>query len=144
MVPTPLAMDGFWESLDLDADIEVLARFGGADDVFQGKPAVTRRRFGKGSIVKMAFWPNEDQVVSLFSRLIAPARHGWLTQAVSPGIQAVPRQDGSLFLVNTLGMSQSVPLRRPARDRLTGKAVPTTPSLESFEVLWLEAVSASV
>jgi beta-galactosidase len=105
--------------------------------VLNGQPAATRMRHGKGSAIKLAFWPKDDSVAQLFRSLV-PAAGDLLAAAAPRGVQAVPRTDGSLFVVNTRSDPMEVRLSRPATDRITGRKLAGTARMKAYEVLWIE------
>ncbi len=140
--PTLISMDSFWEVLDVESGVEILARFEGAEEFFKGKPAVTRKRIGSGAITKLAFWPSEDALPAIAAELLLLRPHPLLSGAAASGVQAVPRSDGSLFLINTGKASQDIPLARPSIDRLSGGRRTPGARMDGYEVLWLEEHSS--
>ena len=74
----------------------------------------------------------------LFQQLLGPYEKNLLAQSVPAGFQAVPRTDGSLFIINTTPRPGVVRLSRASSDRLTGRKVATTVELKAFDVVWLE------
>ena len=141
--PVTVALDGFWEKLAIDADVEVVAHFRASDPSLDGNPSVTRKRVGKGSVVKLAFWPKESDAFRLFQTLCVAKPHGLLSEALVSEVQGVPRIDGSLFLVNTGHTKQVVRLGGPAQDRFTNQKVNGALQLEPFAVSWLEPIGSS-
>lgn len=74
---------------------------------------------------------------SCSARLVPVARD--LLAATAPrGVQAVPRTDGSLFVVNTRPDSVEVRLSRPVTDRITGRTLAGATRMQAYEVLWIE------
>jgi len=115
----------------------VIGRFESSEPVLNGRPAVTRRKVGKGAVLKLAFWPQDDSVLRLFAELAPdPARR--LAAPTPPGIQAVPRTDGSLFVINTTPGSATIRLARTASDRISGRSLGPAVQMRGYEVLWLE------
>lgn len=134
---SPVGIDGFCEYLDVRPGAEVMGRFQSSEPVLNGQPAATRKRHGKGSGIKLAFWPNDDSVAQLFRSLVPVSRD--LLAATAPrGVQAVPRTDGSLFVVNTSAEAREVRFARTAVDRISGRKLETAARLRPYEVLWIE------
>lgn len=69
---------------------------------------------------------------------ITPDPDNPLAAVTPPGIQAVPRTDGSMFLVNTSGHSVSVQSGRTVSDRVAGKKLRGKTPMQGYEVLWVE------
>jgi beta-galactosidase len=134
---SPVGIDGYCEILDVRPDAEVIGRFQSDEPLLDGKPAAVRRKLGKGEAVKMAFWPKDDSVLRLF-RDLAGANGNLLAEAPPQGFQAVPRSDGSLFVINTTPRAGTVRLARDASDRISGRSVQREIQMKPYEVLWLE------
>lgn len=134
---SPVGIDGYCEYLRVGPGAEVIGRFRSKEPLLDGQPAAVRKRHGKGSAIKMAFWPKDDSVARLF-RLLVPDEGDLLAAPAPQGVQAVPRTDGSLFIINTGSAAASVRLRRPAVDRLGGRKAGAELSLAPYEVLWVE------
>jgi len=134
---SPVGIDGYCEYLDVRPGAEVMGRFQSAEPVLNGQPAATRKRHGKGSGIKLAFWPNDDSVAQLFRSLL-PASRDLLAATAPRGVQAVPRADGSLFVVNTSADARQVRFARTAADRISGRKLETATRLKPYEVLWIE------
>lgn len=134
---SPVGVDGYCEYLEIQPGVEVIGRFQSDEPSLHGQPAATRRKLGAGSAIKLAFWPNDDSVLRLFRDLI-PANGVLLAEAAPRGVQAVPRTDRSLFVINTTPRSVAIRLAGPAKDRITGRSIVQHHELKPFEVLWLE------
>jgi len=132
-----VGIDGYVEYLDVSPGAEVIAKFQSNEPVLNGRPAATLRKTGKGRVVKLAFWPDDDAVARL-ARLLAPETDALLAAPAPYGVQAVPRSDKSLFVMNTSKKPAVIDLARVATDRISGKSVRGNTRLESYEVLWLE------
>lgn len=134
---SPVGIDGYCEYLKVEPGAEVFGRFQSSEPVLNGQPAAVRRSTGSGSAIKLAFWPGDDSLARLVRSLIPDGAA--LLAAVAPaGVQAVPRTDASLFIINTASTSATVRLARPAADRLSGRRVQGDTVLKGYEVLWLE------
>jgi hypothetical protein len=133
---SPVGIDGFCEYMDVRSEAEIVGRFVSDEPVLDGQPAATRRKLGKGSVWKLAFWPGDDSIVKLVRQLAEG--EGLLADPLPKGMQAVPRQDRSLFVINTSPNAGSIRLSRPATDRISRRKLGTSMSLRPFEVLWLE------
>jgi len=134
---SPVGIDGYCEYLDVRPHTEVIAHFKSPEPVLDGQPAATRRRIGKGSVIKLAFWPSDDSILRLFGEL-APREESFLAAAVPPEVQAVPRTDGSLFVINTSARPATIRLARSASDLISGRKLDGAVLLKGYEVLWLE------
>ena len=134
---SPVGIDGYCEYLKVDPDVEVIGRFRSTEPVLDSQPAATRKRLGKGAAVKLAFWPNDDSIVRLF-RQLAPATGGLLAGPCPAGFQAVPRSDGSLFVINTTPRAGVVQFVRGVSERISGRKMSGAVELKPYEVLWVE------
>jgi beta-galactosidase GanA len=134
---SPVGIDGYCEYVETQPDVEVIGRFESDEPVLQGQPAATRRRLGKGSVIKLAFWPKDDSVLKLFRDLV-PAGDALLAEAVPHGVQVEPHTDGSLFVINTTPRPAGIRLLRLANDRLSRQPVAERHELKPYQVLWLE------
>jgi beta-galactosidase GanA len=134
---SPVGIDGYCEYLKPQAEAELFGRFQSSEPVLNGQPAAVRRKLGSGSAIKLGFWPKDDSLAKLFRSLV---REGpsLLASPAAPGVQAVPRTDASLFVVNTSSKNTSIQLSRAATDRLSGRRVEGQVQLGGYAVLWLE------
>jgi hypothetical protein len=123
--------------MEVSPESEIIARFESNEGILNGRPAATRKFMGKGFTVKLAFWPKEDSLWPLLQEMIGGTALR-LNKPAPPGIQAVPRRDGSLFVVNTRDVPADIELSQPMRDRLSNRRFPARSHLQAFEVLWLE------
>jgi beta-galactosidase len=133
---SPVGMDGYCEYIEVDPDTQVVARFSSEEAILDGRPAATLRNVGKGTVIKLGFWPKDDSVLQLLARFLP--ENSFLGSPLPPGGQAVPRTDNSLLVVNTSGKPLSVSLRREVADRLQGKSHSGELPLAAYGVLWLE------
>jgi len=134
---SPVGIDGFCEHMEAGPDVDVIGRFESTEPVLNGRPAATRKHVGKGSVIKLAFWPGDDSVLKLF-RDLDPAADSLLESAAPAGVQAVPRTDKSLFILNTSSQPAVLRLTRTATDRLSGRKLDGEVEMKGFEVFWLE------
>jgi beta-galactosidase GanA len=134
---SPVGVDGYCEYLDVAPGAEVMARFESPEPVLNGQPAATRRKIGKGSVIKLGFWPGDNSALKLFRGLVAEASPA-LAGPAPAGVQAVPRADRSLFVVNTSHKQAAIQLARGMTDRLTGRKLGGAVEMKGYEVLWLE------
>jgi hypothetical protein len=134
---SPVGIDGYCEYLELQPEAEVIGRFQSAESVLNGRPAATRKRLGKGSVIKLAFWPSDDSVLKLFRELDSAA-DGLLASGAPDAVQAVPRRDKSLFILNTSAKPASIRLSRAAVDRLSGRKLKGQVEMKGYGVFWLE------
>jgi beta-galactosidase len=134
---SPIGVDGYCEVLETDPETKVLAHFENMDDPLEGKPAATLRKLGKGWVMKLAFWPKDDSILALIGRLL-PVPGSMLSAPLPRQTQAVPRQDNSLFVINTSANAATIELSRSVTDVLSGRKLSGSIALKKFEVLWLE------
>ncbi len=130
--------DGYCEFLDVSPEAQVIATFESAEPLLDGRPAATRRKIGKGVVIKMAFWPKDDSLLELLERLTALHWDSHLARFLPPGVQAVPRTDRSLFLINTAGAPATIELAGSAHDRISGKRFSGRVAIAGYGMLWLE------
>jgi beta-galactosidase GanA len=131
-----IGLEGFCEFLEVDAAAESIAFFKSDQAILDGRPAVTQRKLGKGSVLKLGFWPGNDALMALI-QLLAPAPAGFLAKPVPEDVIAVPHTDNSLFVVNTSSSEADVHLTRTFDDRLSGATVPADSKLQPYHVWWL-------
>jgi hypothetical protein len=105
--------------------------------VLDGQPAATRKTVGTGSVIKLAFWPADDSVLKLFRGLVSMDGNP-LGAAVPAGVEAVPRTDNSLFVINTSSRPAAIQLARPVLDRISGRRLEGSAQMKGYGVLWLE------
>lgn len=134
---SPVGLDGYCEFMEVGPDAETVARFRSDQAIFEGRPAATLRKLGRGTVVKLGFWPGDDSLMSLIRHLL-PDAEGVLSAPVPEGVLAIPRTDNSTFILNTTSEAKGLELRRPALDRLSAAKVSGKASLKPYEVLWLE------
>ena len=134
---SPVGIDGFVEFLETRPEVEVIGRFQSDDPILNGRPAVTRKRLGKGSSVKLAFWPKDDSLLGLFRQMV-PKDRDLLAGPAPAGVQAVPHTDGTLFVINTQPRGAEIRLSRPASDRISGRKFSGPVSLKAYDVFWFE------
>jgi beta-galactosidase GanA len=132
-----VGMEGFTEILELKPDAQVIGRFRTNEDVMNGLPAITVMKTGKGKVYKLAFWPSNNEFTSLLIAF-SPSTNTFLKRPLPAGVQAVPRSDNSLFIVNTIGMKVNVTLNRPMKDRITKTTRSINFTLQPYEMVWLD------
>jgi len=134
---SPVGFDGFVEYLEVRGQTQVIATFKSDQNILDGGAAATRRQFGKGTVIKLGFWPKDDSFSALLQELVPPA-NGFFTSAAPPGVLAVPRADDSLFVVNTTGKEQLIEVKKTGTDRLSKNQISGRSPLKPYQVLWLE------
>ena len=134
---SPVGVDGYCEYLETRGEVETLAAFRSDVEILNGRPAAIRNRLGKGQVVKLAFWPKDDSILRLLTQL-AHNSEGLLAAPLPPGVQAVPRTDGSLFVINTTRQPAAIEMRKPVLDRLSRKTVTSKYLMDPYAVLWVE------
>ncbi|MBI3666531.1 MAG: beta-galactosidase trimerization domain-containing protein, partial [Acidobacteria bacterium] len=132
-----VGVDGYCELMDVSPDAEVIARFKSEEPILNGRPAAVRKKLGKGSVIKLAFWSQDDSFLRLF-RELAPNPGSPIADLLPFGIQAVPRSDGSIFILNTSSSPLEIPLTRALTDRITGRRIGGKTPMKGYEVFWLE------
>jgi beta-galactosidase len=133
---SPVGLDGYCELMEVDTGVAVIAKFRSEQPILDAKPAVTRRKLGRGSVFKLGFWPADDSLLRLLRQLM-PSDDTFLAAPLPAGVLAVPRADNSMFIINTTGKNQAVHLTKPARDRISGINRREEADLKPYEVLWL-------
>ena len=131
-----VGLEGFCEFLEVDAAAETIGTFKSAQVILNGRPAVTERTLGRGVVVKLGFWPEDDALLRLIHQLV-PHPGSILAEPAPPGVIAVPHTDNSLFVVNTTEGEMAVHLARPAVDHLSGATVGANAKLQPYQVWWL-------
>jgi beta-galactosidase len=132
-----VGLNGYVEYLELEPGAEVVATFESDQEILHGKPAAARNRIGKGTVIKLGFWPKDDGFVNLLQTVL-PSAGIRARKPMPPGVLAVPRTDGSLFIVNTASKEHVIELEKAGMDRLSGKQIDGQVSLRPYEVLWAE------
>jgi beta-galactosidase GanA len=135
--PSPVALEGYCELLEVDSSAETIATFQSGQPIVHGQPAATQRKLGRGVVVKLGFWPGDDSLLRLIRQLVPDAGSFLVTHAPQ-GVVAVPHVDNSLFVVNTTGQEMSVQLARSGADRLSGASLSGNARLRPYEVWWLD------
>ncbi len=135
--PSPVGLEGYCEILEVSDRAVVIARFRSAQRILDGRPAATLNRIGKGSVVKLAFWPADESLLRLLQAIV-PLRNTSLAAPLPIGVLAVPRSDCSLFIINTTGKPQAFRLSKAANDRISGATIGETAALAPYQVVWLE------
>ena len=133
---SPVGLEGFCEFLEVDAAAETIGTFRSAQAILHGRAAVTQRKLGRGVVVKLGFWPDDDALLHLIKHLV-PGHPGFLAAPVPPGVIAVPHTDDSLFIVNTNEWETKVQLAHTGTDRLTGSSFSGNAQLLPYQVWWL-------
>jgi len=134
---SPVGLEGYCEFMEVGPGVEIIGTFHSRQPILDGKPAVTLRKLGRGTVVKLGFWPGDDSFLRLIGQLV-PHSQSLLEAPLPAGGLAVPHLDNSLFVVNTTRQEMPVQLSRGAKDRLSEKALNGTTTLGPFQVLWLE------
>jgi beta-galactosidase GanA len=132
-----VGMEGFTEILGLNPNVQVMGRFNTNEDVMNERPAITMMKTGKGKAFKLAFWPSNNDFTKLLP-VLSPSSHSFLKQPLPAGVQAVPRSDNSLFIVNTVGKKINVTLNKPMKDRITKTTRSINFTLQPYEMVWLD------
>ena len=133
-----IGAEGFCEFIErTDSATAVLGSFAVEDPYLNGQPAILRRQIGKGTVYKLAFWPPTEQMPDLIKKLY-PYRNAFLDQTLPPALHAIPREDSSLFVVNTTNQTMKLPLAKPCVDRLTGERKSVNSTLSAYQIVWLE------
>lgn len=134
---SPVGIDGYCEYMEPGAGVEIIGKFRSDRPELNGRPAATLRRVGKGKVIRLAFWPGDDSVLRLLRELV-PAQSNPLAAPLPPDTQAVPRADGSLWIINTAPRPARITLSRELSDRISSRRLAVDTVLKPFEVVWLE------
>jgi len=134
---SPVGVSGYCEIMEVGPEAEVIAKFKSDEPLLDGKPAAAKRKLGKGSVVKLAFWPQDDSVARLIRELI-PDSGNPLAAPAPAGVQAVRRADNSMFIINTTGRPVTIQFARAVSDRIAGRKLSGKTEMKSYEVLWVE------
>jgi beta-galactosidase len=138
---SPAGLDGYMEYLEIDdPDTSTIAVFSSDQPIVDGRSAATLRRLGRGQVIRLAFWPADESLLTLISSA-CPATGNLLAAPLPDGVLAVPRTDDSLFVINVTSRPQSCSLRTPAADRIAQRTIPRQHPLQPYETLWLDAKS---
>lgn len=130
---SPVAVEGYVELLE-PRGAAVEARLAHPEPIYAPFALATRREVGRGVVLRLGFWPGDDAVLHRLGRELARrgvAVHG----PFPPGVRAVPRADGSLFVANSGGESAAATPAGPWVDLIDG-ADPAAP-LPPFGIRWL-------
>jgi beta-galactosidase len=130
-------IDGFSEILELQKNVQVIARFSTNEDVMNGRPAATINKTGAGTVVKLAYWPAGDGFAAILRKL-TPEMSLVLKDCLPAGVEAVPRTDGSCFIINTLDHPVRIFLKKRMTDRITGERYSDVADLKPYAAVWLE------
>lgn len=85
------------------------------------------------------FWPDMNSLFNIVKRLIDD--NDISVHELSPeSIHLIPRTDNSIFLINTSHRTCEVKVKHAFRDRLSGKSLTGTYTIEPFAVHWLEKI----
>ena len=133
-----IGAEGFCEFIErTDTVTAVLGSFAVDDPYLNGKPAMLRRKMGKGTVYKLAFWPPTAQMPELIKMLYS-YDNGFFDQILPQALHAIPREDSSLFVVNTTNQMIKLELAKPRVDRLTGEQKSVNSTLSAYQIVWLE------
>ena len=131
-----VGLEGYVEYLEVDSAAECIGYFKSSQSILDRRPAAALRKLGKGAVVKLGFWPEDDSLVRLIAHL-APAHSSFFVDALPRGLIAIPHMDNSMFVVNAMGREVELKLARQAVDRLSGATVDVSAKLQPFQVWWL-------
>jgi beta-galactosidase GanA len=121
-------------STDLPEGMEISARLVSEDAAWNGRPAVLRRALGAGVVWKYLATPDAGPASSAWAGL--PERHALLAECLPADVLGVPREDGSLILVNMANEVRQVALTNPVRERFSGREVSKMFEMTSQMVAW--------
>jgi beta-galactosidase len=134
-----VGVDGFCELVEVEEGTEVIARFKcSANEPFMdGRAAATRKKVGKGTVIKLAFWPKDNTVIANLAKHLVPVCDMFEGPAPA-GVQVVPRTDGSVFFINTESKPKQINLTKTATDRISGEELNGQIEMSAHAVLWLK------
>jgi beta-galactosidase len=134
---SPVGLNGYCELVEANAEAASIATFKSNQPILNGRPAATQKKLGRGSVVKLGFWPEDDSLFRLIRHLV-PDSENLLREPLPAGVVAVPRTDNSMFVVNTTSKIQPVQLQRTSKERLSGEHLGGDVKLKAYQVIWLE------
>ncbi len=131
----PYGVKEWIDVLEPVEDVVVLAEYAGPYAC--GLPAVTIRKYGKGSVIYVGSWPSRDFIGKLIA--LASERAGVRPCAKTPAnVEAMVRRKGGtdfLFLTNYSAEPCEFPVDREIERVLIGKLESGIAKLESFGVI---------
>ncbi len=140
---SPAGLDGYIEYLEINGpDTNTIAVFASDQQIVDGKPAATLRKLGRGQVVKLAFWPADDSLLTLIGKC-SPSTHNLLAAPLPDGVLAVPRTDHSVFVINKTAEPQPCLFQSESQDRISQRTIPARLTLKPYEILWLDSKSAT-
>lgn len=132
----PVLHGMFEVTTDLPRETQVVARLVSEDLTWNGRPALLRRPLGAGVVWKYLATPDAGADSAAWAGV--PERHPLLADCLPPDVLGVPREDGSLMLVNLSGELQHVALARASADRFGHELANLKPELPPQAAMWLE------
>ena len=129
---TATATDGYYEILE-PSTARPLAMF---DGLAQPTPAITVNRFGKGRAIYLATAPQAALLGPLLRSLYAGT--GIVPGPKTPAGVVARTVEGRTMYVNTTTAPVAVPLAKPGRDMIGGRAVAGTLTLPAYDVALVE------
>jgi beta-galactosidase len=136
-----LTADAFNDILQVEADdVEVVATYNEDADYYAGKPALTRRVVGQGTVYYYGavFNASTAQAMIQQSGLVSPlAQQLTLPKDVELAIREKPESGSVVFLLNYVNAPQKMLVHRPATNLLTGETVQGEMTLSAYDVLLL-------
>lgn len=136
-----LTADAFNDILHVEADdVEVVATYNEDADYYAGKPVLTRRASGQGTVYYYGavFNPNTARAMIEHLGLVSPqAQQLTLPRDIELAIRE--QQDGRriIFLLNYAHTQQQIQLHYPATNLLTGEIIQSEVTLPAHDVLLL-------
>jgi len=122
-------------STDLPTGVEISARLVSEDAAWNGRPALLRRTLGSGVVWKYLATPDAGASSTVWAGV--PERHPLLPECLPSDVLGVPREDGSLMLVNMAGESRQVALTTPLPERFSGREVSKTFEMTQQMAAWV-------
>ncbi len=119
-----------------DSDTHVLARYGKSNGWLDGRPAITTRAVGKGSITYIGFWPDAAMLDRVTARLLKNAEVKPLLADTPQGVEVCERMGEGRrvwVLINHTTAPQHVPLPSAMKSLLRGSSG-TAVELEPYGV----------
>jgi beta-galactosidase len=136
-----LSADAFNDILHVETDgVEVVATYDEDAEYYAGKPVLTRRSFGQGTVYYYGavFNANTAQAMIRALGLVSPvAQQLTLSKNVELAIREKQEGDRVVFLLNYASTPQQMQVHQPATNLLTGETLQGEVTLAAYDVLLL-------
>ena len=107
------------------------------DPYVNGKPAAIQNTLGKGKVLKLAYRPQKEELISII-RQFSKLGDSRISLPLPNDVRSVPRTDGSIFIFNTSSSVNEITLLKSCKDRISGKNFSGKITMSPYQMLWLE------